>query len=60
MPAGSWTVKAWHERAGEAAQAVTVAAEGTQEVVVALDASRFKRAPHKNKFGKDYDAGAAY
>lgn len=60
VPAGSWTVKAWHERAGEAAQAVTVAAEGTQEVVVALDASRFKRAPHKNKFGKDYDAGMAY
>jgi plastocyanin len=60
VPAGSWTVKAWHERAGEAAQGVTVAASGTQEVVVALDASRFKRAPHKNKFGKDYDVGAAY
>ena len=25
-----------------------------------LDASRFKRAPHKNKFGKDYEVGEKY
>ena len=25
-----------------------------------LDASRCKRAPHKNKFGKDYEAGEKY
>ena len=30
-----------------------------QALALALDASRFKRAPHKNKFGKDYDAGAS-
>jgi len=60
VPAGSWTVKAWHERAVEASGPVTVEAGGEQEVVLELDASRFKRAPHKNKFGKDYDAGVSY
>ena len=28
VPAGTWVVKAWHERAGEASQAVTVTEEG--------------------------------
>jgi plastocyanin len=60
VPAGSWTVKAWHERGGETSAPVTVEASGTQEVSLALDAARFKRAPHKNKFGKDYEAGASY
>lgn len=60
VPAGSWTVEAWHERAGEAAVGVTVAGEDMQEVAIQLDASRFKRAPHKNKFGKDYEAGVGY
>jgi len=60
VPNGSWTVKAWHERAGEAAVSATVEGEGTPELVIPLDASRFKRAPHKNKFGKDYEAGVSY
>jgi plastocyanin len=60
VPAGSWTVKAWHERAAEASVPVTVEAGGEQEVAIELDASRFKRAPHKNKFGKDYDTGVSY
>ena len=60
VPPGTWSVKAWHERAGEATVSTTIEAEGGQELVIPLDASRFKRAPHKNKFGKDYDAGAAY
>ena len=25
-----------------------------------LDASKYKRAPHKNKFGKDYEVGEKY
>jgi len=60
VPEGSWTLKAWHERTGETARPLSVPAEGAVEVELSLDASRFKRAPHKNKFGKDYDAGAAY
>jgi hypothetical protein len=39
---------------------VTVAEDGAVEAAVALDASKWKRAPHKNKFGKDYEAGEKY
>jgi plastocyanin len=60
VPAGAWVVKAWHERAGEASQAVTVPEGGALDVELALDASKWKRAPHKNKFGKDYEAGEKY
>jgi plastocyanin len=59
VPPGSWVVKAWHERAGETSQAVTVG-EDPRDVVLTLDASRWKRAPHKNKFGQDYKAGERY
>ena len=60
VPAGAWVVKAWHERAGDASQAVTVPEGGTLDVALALDASKWKSAPHKNKFGKDYEAGEKY
>lgn len=60
VPPGTWTVRAWHERGGEGAQAATVPAEGAIDLALTLDASRFKRAPHKNKFGKDYAAGERY
>jgi plastocyanin len=60
VPAGEWTVKAWHERGGEAERPASVPAEGDVLVALALDASRFKRAPHKNKFGKDYKLDDKY
>ena len=60
VPAGSWVLKAWHERAGEASQTVQVTDAGGAEATVTLDASKYKRAPHKNKFGKDYEAGEKY
>jgi hypothetical protein len=60
VPAGAWAVKAWHERSGETSQAVTVPESGVAEVTLSLDASKWKRAPHKNKFGKDYETGAKY
>jgi plastocyanin len=60
VPAGDWVVKAWHERSGEGQQPVAVPAEGVVEATVALDASKWKRAPHKNKFGKDYETGERY
>jgi plastocyanin len=61
VPAGSWVVKAWHERAGESAQTVQVGEAGAAaEAAFQLDASRYKRAPHKNKFGKDYEVGEKY
>ena len=60
VPAGTWVLKAWHERAGEAAQTVQVTDAGVAEASVTLDASKYKRAPHKNKFGKDYEVGEKY
>ena len=60
VPAGTWVVKAWHERAGESAQTVQVAEAVAVEASFSLDASKYKRAPHKNKFGKDYEAGEKY
>jgi len=56
VPPGRYTVKAWNERAGEAAQEVTVADKGEAQARFALDASTYKTVPHKNKFGKDYQA----
>lgn len=60
VPAGAWVVKAWHERAGESAQNAQVEDKGTLELSFTLDASKYKRAPHKNKFGKDYEGGEKY
>ena len=45
---------------GEASQAVTVPASSAVDVAVTLDASKWKRARHKNKFGRDYEAGERY
>jgi len=60
VPAGSWVVKAWHERSGDSAQTVRVTDAGSTEASFQLDASKYKRAPHKNKFGKDYEVGEKY
>lgn len=60
VPAGRHVLKAWHERGGETAAEVTVPAEGSVRSELTLDSSRFKRMPHKNKFGKDYSAGDPY
>jgi plastocyanin len=60
VPAGAWVLKAWHERSGETEQPITVPETGLLDAPVTLDASKWKRAPHKNKFGKDYPAGERY
>jgi hypothetical protein len=60
VPAGTWVLKAWHERSGEASRTVNVPESGGTSLSVTLDASGFKRAPHKNKFGKDYETGEKY
>jgi plastocyanin len=56
VPAGTYLLRAWHERGGETSQELTVPAEGVVRAQLALDASAFKRVQHKNKFGKDYSA----
>jgi len=61
VPAGTWVAKAWHERSGEsAALTVQVPEAGAVAASFSLDASKYKRAPHKNKFGKDYEVGEKY
>ena len=61
VPAGRYSVVAWHERAGEAAVEVTVPAEGQASApAITLDASSLKRIQHKNKFGKDYSSEEKY
>jgi plastocyanin len=60
VPAGTWVVKAWHERSGETAETAIVPEDGEVDLPVTLDASRFKQAPHKNKYGKDYQVGEKY
>jgi hypothetical protein len=61
VPAGKYTLKAFHERGGEAAAEVSVPAEGEAKADLKLDATAFKRQQHKNKFGKDYGpAGEKY
>ena len=60
VPAGTWALKGWHERSGELAQTVQVPESGRVSVSLTLDASKWKRAPHKNKFGKDYPVGEKY
>jgi hypothetical protein len=60
VPAGRYSVRAWSERAGEAAQEVAVPETGAASVRFALDASTYKTVPHKNKFGKDYSTDEKY
>ncbi len=60
VPAGRYTVKAWNERAGEAAAEVAVPEAGTAQARFAMDASSYKTVPHKNKFGKDYSTDEKY
>jgi len=60
VPPGTWRVKAWHERSGETSQVVVVPDTGTVAVTLGLDASGFKHAPHKNKFGKEYQLDDSY
>jgi plastocyanin len=54
VPAGAWSLSAWHEKGGEAQTRVTVEAGRTVRADVRLDASRWRPAKHTNKYGKDY------
>jgi plastocyanin len=60
VPAGRYTIKAWHERAGEVGQTVTVPGEGEARAELLLDASSYKRVAHKRKDGSSYGPGEKY
>ena len=57
VPAGTWTVHAWHARAEEVTRTVTVTEDGSVSLALTLDASSYKRVPHRNKHGKKYEKG---
>jgi plastocyanin len=61
VPAGRLVLKGWNERVAEAgSREVVVPATGDVEVSLTLDASAFKKVPHKKKDGKDYSEDEKY
>ena len=61
VPAGKYTLTAWHDKAGSAAQEIVVPGHGQVAArPMSLDASGFKPIQHKNKFGKDYSTDEKY
>ena len=61
VPAGRYKLTAWHERVPLPASAeVAVPAEGRVEGQLTLDASKYKREKHLNKFGKAYSSTEDY
>ena len=60
VPAGKYALRAWQERAGEGSVEITVTASDETSAELTLDASKWKRVRHKNKFGKDYSGDEKY
>jgi len=54
VPAGPCTVKVWHEKGGEGERPLTIEPGRLARAAIQLDASRWRPAKHKNKYGKDY------
>lgn len=53
VPAGTYEIHGWHERASESTTRITVST-GDSNVVVTLDARGYVPGPHLNKFGQPY------
>ena len=54
VPAGTYTLHAWHERVPEVTRQVQVPAGGITDLTLALDARGYQFKPHLNKFGQPY------
>jgi plastocyanin len=54
VPAGSWTLKAWHEEGSETSVPFAVPASADTPLTVSIDTTAYRPVPHKNKYGKDY------
>ena len=54
VPAGTYTVHVWHDRAGEHTREVRVEAGGRADASVQLDARGYRFVQHRNKFGQEY------
>lgn len=59
VPAGTYRLHVWHERAAEAVQTISVTSSGLDGLVLSLDARSYTPAPHPDKFGKAYAATRA-
>jgi plastocyanin len=55
VPPGSYTLKAWEERAGESSRSVTLS-DSSPPLAIEIDARGFVPKPHLNKYGKPYPA----
>ena len=58
VPAGTWTLRVWHERAAEHVETIRVIPEGVT-LTLALDARGYVAKSHRNKFGQAYSATRA-
>lgn len=54
VPAGTYTLHVWHERAPQINQAITVPAGGLAGLVLTMDASGYQWVQHQNKYGQAY------
>jgi plastocyanin len=54
IPAGDYTLHAWHERAGEVSQALKVTGRAMPPVALTLDARGYRLVQHKDKNGQSY------
>ena len=54
VPAGTYTLHIWHERAPEVVRELLVAGEPVAGLDAQLDVRGWRPLAHKNKFGKDY------
>ena len=56
VPAGSYVLHVWHERAQELAEPITIPATGVARLAVEVDTRTFPATSHLNKFGQPYAA----
>lgn len=54
VPAGSYTLNVWHERAPMLTRRITVPEGGLSSLDLTLDASGFQFVQHRNKNGQEY------
>jgi plastocyanin len=54
VPAGSWTLHAWHEEGTETSVPLSVPAAGDAPLTISIDTTAYRPVPHKNKYGKEY------
>jgi len=54
VPAGSYELHLWHERAPEVTRPLEVPPAGVEDLTLELDARGYQFKPHLNKFGQPY------